>query len=185
MTALLLPFAASARIGSSWSQIFMASSLDADVAESGFFYRMVIKPPGGWPKAGTSLQFVFGSSTVAGHNNDNGGRINHAAVGIFAGGQSNTVATPVPILFGGAAGIAWSRFGTYQSDVVALTFGKADGLVVIIDSLTGGYLCGTASMPGCDCYYTDTGGASYNKATVTGSWPRLQSLMGVVTIGAK
>lgn len=61
----------------------------------------------------------------------------HCSIGVFGGGFTQTTATPVELLFGGASGFSIAAGASITSDYVTLAFTSADQLVAIIDETSG------------------------------------------------
>lgn len=106
----------------------------------------------------TQIRVTFAAST----GEDLG--IENAAVGIYAGSNTNTTATPTQLFFGGSNTITVTAGTTVTSDAAAFSFTHTDGLVTICDVLgTGGGMRWLNS--GGQGAYGGSGANSYNSST--------------------
>ena len=118
-------------------------------------YSSRVRTTGTLAAGGDQIRVRFVASTAGSFSCDN------CSIGISAGANDNTTATPVELLFSGSSGFTISAAGTLVSDWVNLTTTTSDDVVVIMDkSSTNGNV--RYSVSGAGVHHTSSSANSYN-----------------------
>lgn len=147
---------------------FSAATVSGENADASSSWRIVIPTING-PQDQVRVRFSAGTTT--------GGiaQADHCSIGVYTSGNSNTVATPIELLFGGASGFQFTKPASVPSFIWSdwTTFNgwtSGNNLVVVIDmGAAATSFCRATPVDAALQNWVYSALASYNSATEPGT----------------